>query len=79
MKISVLKMTKILVGILGLLMVVVMAGLGFLEYARHVNARKLAIHTPNGIQEGMYVTIGGIEQWIQIRGLDRDNPVLLYV
>ena len=27
----------------------------------------------------MYVPIGGIEQWIQIRGEDRNNPVLLFV
>jgi len=27
----------------------------------------------------MYVPIGGIEQWIQIDGEDRDNPVLLFV
>jgi pimeloyl-ACP methyl ester carboxylesterase len=27
----------------------------------------------------MYVKIGGIDQWIQIRGEDRDNPVILFV
>jgi pimeloyl-ACP methyl ester carboxylesterase len=27
----------------------------------------------------MYVKIGGIHQWIQIRGEDRDNPVILFV
>ncbi len=37
----------------------------------------IAIHTANGIDEGMYVKIGGIDQWIQIRGQDRKNPVLL--
>ena len=30
-------------------------------------------------EEGLYVPIGGIRQWIQIRGEDRANPVLLYV
>ena len=27
----------------------------------------------------MYVKIGGIDQWIQIRGEDRGNPVILFV
>ncbi len=31
------------------------------------------------IQEARYVTLGGIEQWITIRGSDRANPVLLVV
>lgn len=42
-------------------------------------AAKARIDTPNGIVEGRYVTIGGVEQWLQIRGEDRDNPVLLVV
>lgn len=33
----------------------------------------------NGIHEARYVRIGGIEQWIQIRGDDRSNPVLLWL
>jgi pimeloyl-ACP methyl ester carboxylesterase len=41
------------------------------------NARDYAITTPNGIDEARYVAIGGIEQWITIRGEDRRNPVLL--
>jgi len=44
---------------------------------QHVTAQAIAIRTPNGIDEGMYVRIGGIEQWIQIRGQDHNNPVLL--
>jgi len=31
------------------------------------------------IQEARFVTLGGIEQWITIRGADRANPVLLVV
>jgi pimeloyl-ACP methyl ester carboxylesterase len=41
------------------------------------NARRLIIHQPGGIREEQFVTIGGIEQWITIRGQDRSNPVLL--
>jgi len=48
-------------------------------FVRGRNARDYAISTPNGIDEGRYVTLGGIEQWITIRGEDRRNPVLLFV
>ncbi len=37
------------------------------------------IRSQAGIHEAMYVKIGGIDQWIQIRGEDRDNPILLCV
>jgi pimeloyl-ACP methyl ester carboxylesterase len=35
--------------------------------------------TPTPIQEARYVTLGGIEQWITIRGADSANPVLLLI
>ncbi|MFG3202722.1 alpha/beta fold hydrolase [Streptomyces sp. NPDC048192] len=44
---------------------------------RRANARKLAITTPNGVDESSYVRIGGIDQWISIRGEGRANPVIL--
>lgn len=34
---------------------------------------------PEGIEVAEYVEIGGVRQWLQIRGQDRSNPVLLYV
>jgi pimeloyl-ACP methyl ester carboxylesterase len=68
-----------LLGLLGVVILLAALGLGFRAYRQHENAKILAIHTPNGIQEGMYVPIGGIEQWIQIRGENRNNPVLLVV
>src|SRR5262245_14493007 len=42
-------------------------------------AKSLTITSPNGIDEHGFVCIGGIEQWISIRGEDRSNPVLLLV
>jgi pimeloyl-ACP methyl ester carboxylesterase len=49
------------------------------EFVRARNARDYAITTPNGIDEGKYVQIGGIQQWITIRGEDRNNPALLFL
>lgn len=37
------------------------------------------INTPNGIDQGEYVTIGGIQQYIYHRGQDKENPVLLFL
>src|SRR5258707_12286396 len=63
----------------GLLIVVVAAGRGFRAYRQHIAAEALAIRSPNGVQEGRFVVIGSIKQWVQIRGEDRNNPVLLFV
>jgi proline iminopeptidase len=41
------------------------------------NARNIS--TPNGLQRLEKVRIGGIDQWVSIRGADRRNPVLLYI
>jgi pimeloyl-ACP methyl ester carboxylesterase len=48
-----------------------------MTFVRTRNAQDYAITAPNGIDEARYVEIGGIEQWITIRGEDRSNPVLL--
>jgi pimeloyl-ACP methyl ester carboxylesterase len=40
-------------------------------------AAKLAIRTQNGVNENSFLRIGGIEQWVSIRGEDRANPLLI--
>jgi pimeloyl-ACP methyl ester carboxylesterase len=52
---------------------------GLVSFVRARNAEQYAILSPKGIDEGSFVKIGGIEQWITIRGQDRDNPVLLFL
>jgi len=42
-------------------------------------ARETAITTPDGIDEGRFVTLGGAPQWVRIRGQHRSAPVLLFV
>jgi hypothetical protein len=41
------------------------------------NARKML--TPYGVEWLEKVQIGGIDQWVSVRGADRRNPVLLYI
>jgi pimeloyl-ACP methyl ester carboxylesterase len=60
----------------------VLAAAGVLAYrarCQRRTARSLAIGTPDGISESGYVRIGGIDQWVQIRGEDRANQVLLFL
>lgn len=61
------------------LAILVLAVAGVMGFAAWRYSHALAIDSPNGIDEERFVRIGGIDQWIQIRGEDRANPVLLWV
>ncbi len=37
------------------------------------------IVSPNGVQESFIATLGGARQYVSVRGVDRRNPILLYV
>jgi pimeloyl-ACP methyl ester carboxylesterase len=64
--------------VFGIGAIVVLIG-GARFYVEYSTQRLLAIDAPNGINESMYLDIGGIRQWVQIRGQDRANPVLLWL
>ncbi|OIV38721.1 proline iminopeptidase [Mangrovactinospora gilvigrisea] len=53
--------------------------LGYRQLKRTAFAKRLRITAPNGIDESGFVHIGGIDQWISIRGEDRRNPVILEI
>jgi pimeloyl-ACP methyl ester carboxylesterase len=61
----------------GALAVPVVGGLAWRKARQRRVAKALEMTTPNGIVEQRFVRVGGIDQWIQIRGEDRANPVLL--
>ena len=72
------------IGIIMLITVCVLLGiiiilLGVLGVCRMINGSHYRIDTPDGIQEDAYVEIGGIEQFMQIRGEDKNNPVILWL
>lgn len=53
------------------------------EYSRDRVVQLIAdlqkISTPEGIQVLRRLEIGGVKQWLSIRGLHRDNPVILFI
>lgn len=67
---------------LGLLLLVVSVLAGLLVHRRMRQggmAAKLRVESMYGLTEESFVPIGGIDQWISIRGENRNNPVLLLV
>jgi pimeloyl-ACP methyl ester carboxylesterase len=50
---------------------------GWIEFLQTRSAKKYAVEGANHIDESSYVKIGDIDQWLTIRGQDRNNPVLL--
>ena len=48
-----------------------------LNFVRSRNIEDYALSTANAIDAAKYVELGGIEQWITIRGENRANPVVL--
>lgn len=49
------------------------------EAAQRILRDAQAIPTPRGIEDLEAVEIGGIPQWISVRGRDRRNPILLFI
>ena len=47
--------------------------------AIRIVAEMRRIVTPEGVERLQKVRIGGIDQWISVRGFDRRNPILLYI
>lgn len=37
------------------------------------------IVSPNGVQESYAVPLGGLKQWVYVRGQDKRNPIILFV
>jgi pimeloyl-ACP methyl ester carboxylesterase len=50
-----------------------------LALGRGINAVRIHIGSENGVQESVYLTLCGAKQYVQIRGQDTDNPVLIFL
>jgi pimeloyl-ACP methyl ester carboxylesterase len=68
---------RVLFGLLVLVGTAAATGLALRAVRQHQISASRVIRSPRGINESRFVRIGGVDQWISIRGEDRDNPVLL--
>ena len=64
-------------GLFVLVVLLIGGGLAFRAYRHSVLAKATVIDPLHGIDDALFTKIGGIDQWIRIRGQNRDNPVLL--
>ena len=62
-----------------LIVVVLSSSLLYRKYLQHKIAEQRAITSPNGINSLEAVRIGGIDQWIEVRGQNVNNPILLFI
>jgi proline iminopeptidase len=65
--------------VIGLILVVLAFGLSYRWYMQRQIAAERAIGSPAGIDRLEAVRIGGIDQWIHVRGEDTNNPLLLFI
>ena len=66
-------MKNILLLFTGFLLIIILT----LITGKIINAYKFKIRSKKGIQKTEYITIGQIQQDIQIRGQDISNPIIL--
>ena len=59
--------------------VVLSSALLYRKYLQHKVAEERAIRSPNGINSLEPVRIGDINQWIEVRGQNVNNPILLWL
>ncbi|GFI03807.1 MAG: alpha/beta hydrolase [Lachnospiraceae bacterium] len=71
--IRILKWTGGIAGMIFIIISIFMAGCRNINYINHYRMIE------DGVDEGIYVTLGGQEQYVLIRGMDKDNPVIIYL
>lgn len=71
--------TRFGLGLAAAAAVLLVAGLLFRFIAQRTIAAQTRIPSPIGVESLERVTLGGIPQWILVRGWDRRNPILLFL
>jgi len=69
--------TRGILFVLGFALLAAIVALGWRSWRQHQLSQAMIIHSVTGIDERQFVRIGGVEQWITIRGHNRENPVIL--
>jgi pimeloyl-ACP methyl ester carboxylesterase len=70
---------RVLVALVALVLLAVVAALGYRARWQHRIAQAVKITSANGIDEAKFIDVNGAEEWVTIRGDDRDKPVILFL
>ncbi len=70
------RILKWLLALIGILMI---AAILFILGSRNLNYVKHGQMIQNGVDEGTFLTLGGQEQYVLIRGMNAENPVIIYL
>lgn len=70
---------KILKGIVCTVFVLLFSIISFFIGVRNINYMNHYYLIQNGVDEGIYVELGGQEQYLLIRGADINNPVIIFL
>lgn len=68
------KIVKILA--LGILLLIILLAIS-IAIGKIINSQKHKIYSDTGVQKSDYITLGGIEQYIQVRGQNTENPAII--
>ena len=72
-------MRRVVIILVLLLAAAVVSLLALRAVCQHRVAERIKISSPNGIDSLEKIKLGGVNQWIQIRGEDRSKPILLFL
>jgi pimeloyl-ACP methyl ester carboxylesterase len=70
---------RIALTLVALVVLAVVAALAYRAMQQHRIAKKVRITSPNGVNQAKYINVNGAQEWITIRGDDRNNPVILFL
>lgn len=65
--------------VLYIILAVILLAVLIIVSIRLINTNQNKINTENGIQESTYIDINGIKEYIQIRGEDTANPIMIFI
>lgn len=72
-------MRRVLLALALVLVFVIIAALALRAVWQHRIADTVRIDSANGINEAKFIKVHGAEEWITIRGDNKDNPVILFL
>ena len=70
---------RIMFVVLIIIMAIIVLAVLSVLVLRLINGKKIEIDTKTGIQESTYIDIDGMKQYIQIRGENTENPVMIFI